>query len=137
GGGVAPEDQAAAPRKGVRLDGRAVDKHLRAGGDVEPGLDDAVIAQGDAAAGVCAQQAALPEADDVFAASGERAHDGGTPAHIRAVADDDTRRDASLHHGMAECAGVEVDEALMHDGGALREVGAETDAVGVTDAYTR
>src|SRR5699024_12101103 len=105
--------------------------------DVEPGLDDAVIAQGDAAAGVCAQQAALPEADDVFAASGERAHDGGTPAHIRAVADGDTRRDASLHHGMAECAGVEADEDLMHDGGALREVGAETDAVGVTDAYTR
>lgn len=32
-------------------------------------------------------------------------------------------------------AGVEVDEALVHDGRALGQVGAEADAVGVTDAH--
>ena len=44
-------------------------------------------------------------------------------------------RDAPLHHRRAQRAGVEVDEALVHHGGALGEVGAEAHAVGVGDAH--
>ena len=43
--------------------------------------------------------------------------------------------DTALDHGGAEGARVEVDEALVHDGGALGEVRAEPDPVGVGDAY--
>ena len=42
-------------------------------------------------------------------------------------------RDPALHHGGAERAGVEVDEALVHDRGAGGEVRAEPDPVGVGD----
>ena len=43
--------------------------------------------------------------------------------------------DAALDHRGAERAGVEVDEALVHDGGAGGEVRAEPDPVGVGDPY--
>ena len=45
--------------------------------------------------------------------------------------------DAALDHRGAERAGVVVDEALVHDGRALGEVGAEADAVGVGDPHAR
>ena len=42
-------------------------------------------------------------------------------------------RDPALDHRGAERAGVVVHEALVHDGGALGQVGAEPDPVGVGD----
>ena len=54
---------------------------------------------------------------------------------VGAVAHHDARRDAALHHRRAQCAGVEVDEALVHDGGAGRQVGAQPHPVGVGDAH--
>ena len=108
---------------------------LGAGGDVEAGLDDAVIAEGDADAGVRAEQAALADGDDFLAATGQRAHDGGAAAHVGAVTHDDASGNATLDHGGAQRAGVEVDEALVHDGGALSEVGAQAHAVRVADAH--
>ena len=73
------------------------------------------------------------------AASGVRAGSVRTAApalrRSRAVADDDPGADAALDHRGAERAGVEVHEALVHHRGALGEVGAEPDAVGVADAY--
>ena len=44
-------------------------------------------------------------------------------------------RDAALDHRRAERAGVEVDEALVHDRRALGQVRAEPHAVGVGDAH--
>ena len=41
----------------------------------------------------------------------------------------------ALHHRGAEGAGVEVHEALVHDGGALGQVGAEPHPVGVGDPH--
>ena len=55
---------------------------------------------------------------------GQRAHDRGAAADVGAVVDDDARRDPALDHRRAERAGVEVDEALVHDDGARRQVGA-------------
>ena len=48
-------------------------------------------------------------------------------------ADDDAGADPALDHRGAERAGVEVDEALVHDRGALGEVRAEPYAVAVGD----
>ena len=75
-----------------------------------------------------------PTRDDLLAAARQGAHDRGAAADVGAVADDDAGRDAALDHRGAERAGVEVDEALVHDGGALGEVGAEAHPVGVGDA---
>src|SRR3712207_7453238 len=48
--------------------------------------------------------------DDVLASAAERPHDRGAAADVRAVADDDARRDAALDHRRAERPGVEVAE---------------------------
>ena len=56
-------------------------------------------------------------------------------ADVRAVADDHARADPALDHRVPERAGVEVHEALVHDGRAVGEVGAEADAVGVGHAH--
>ena len=68
-----------------------------------------------------------------LAAAGQGAHDRGAAADVGAVADDDAGRDAALDHRGAEGAGVEVDEALVHDRGAGGQVRAEADPVGVGD----
>jgi hypothetical protein len=47
--------------------------HERAGGDVQPGLDDAVVAEADAMPGVGPEQAALADRDLGGAAARERA----------------------------------------------------------------
>ena len=70
---------------------------------------------------------------DLGAAAGQRAHDRRAAADVGAVADDDAGRDPALDHRRAERAGVVVDEALVHDRGALGQVGAEPDPVGVGD----
>ena len=57
------------------------------------------------------------------AAAGQRAHDRRAAADVGAVADDDAGRDPALDHRRAERAGVVVDEALVHDGGARRPGG--------------
>ena len=133
---VAEEQQVARPESSRALttvpSGRVT---FGAGRDVEPGLDDAVVAERDAEAGVGAEQAALADADPLRAAAGEGAHDRRAAADVGAVADDDALADAALDHRGAERAGVEVDEALVHDRGARGEVGAEAHAVGVGDAH--
>ncbi len=120
-----------------RLDDGAVGhRHLGAGRDVGAGGDDAVVAERDADAGVGADQAVLADRDDGLAAARQGAHDRRSAADVRAVADRDAGRDAALDHRGAERAGVVVDEALVHHGRALGEVGAEAYAVGVADADT-
>ena len=108
-------------------------RDLRAGGQVEAGLDGAVVAQGDSEAGVGAQQATLPDRDDLGAAARQRAHDRCATAHITVGADHHPGRDAPLDHRGAEGTGIEVAEALVHDRGADRQVGAEPHAIGVGD----
>jgi hypothetical protein len=49
----------------------------RPGREVEPGFDDAIIAKRDPQARVRAEQAPLPERDDLGAATGQGAHDPG------------------------------------------------------------
>ena len=137
---VAAEQHVAGAGELGRLDhlglGVAVqDRDLGAGGDVAAGLDHAVVAERDADAGVGAEQAALPDRDDLLAAAGQGAHDRGAAADVGAVADHDAGADPALHHRGAQRAGVVVDEALVHHGGAGREVGAEADPVGVGHAY--
>ena len=62
------------------------------GGDVAAGLDDAVVAERDAEAGIGADQAALADADLLLAAAGQRAHQRGAAADVAAGADDDALR---------------------------------------------
>src|SRR5690606_4772483 len=81
---------------------------LRARGDVQAGLDDAVVSQRDADAAVRAEQAALTDGDPLLPAAGQRAHDRGAAADVGAVADDDALGDAALDHRAAERARVEV-----------------------------
>ena len=76
-----------------------------------------------------------PIDDALGAAARQRAHDRGAAADVGAVADDDALRDAALDHRRAERARVEVHEALVHDGGAGGEVGAEAHARGVGDPH--
>ena len=76
-----------------------------------------------------------PTVMTIVVAARERAHDRGAAADVAAVADHDAGRDAPLDHRRAERAGVVVDEALVHDRGALGEVRAEPHAVGVGDAH--
>ena len=72
---------------------------------------------------------------DLVAATGQRAHDRRAATDVGAVADDDAGADAALDHRRAERAGVVVDEALVHDRRAGREVRAEAHPVGVGDAH--
>src|SRR5690606_10326501 len=143
--GVAPEEDAGTAREVARLDdergarvvGLPDDGHLGPGGDVQAGLDDAVVTERDAEAGVGPEEGAPADGDDLAAAAGERAHDGRAAADVGPVADHDARGDAALDHRGAERARVEVDEALVHHGRAGGEVRAEAHAVGVGDADAR
>src|SRR6478609_7709884 len=137
---AAEEDVVDARERGGLRDRRLAvhvgDGHLGARGDVAAGLDDAVVPEGDADAGVGADQAAFADGDGLLAAAGQGAHDRGAATDVGAVAHDDARGDPALDHGGAEGAGVVVDEALVHHGGAGGQVGAEADPVGVGDADT-
>jgi len=82
-----------------------------------------------------AEQAAFAEADHLAAAAGKRAHDRRPAADVGAVADHHAGADPAFHHRRAERTGVEVDEALVHHGGAGGEVCAQAYAVGVGDAH--
>src|SRR6266542_4256233 len=116
---VADEEQVVLTGELLGLDDAAVgqfDRH--AGGDVEAGFDGAVVAQADADAGVGADQRPLANTDHLRATARERAHDGGTPANVAAVADDHALADAAFDHGFTEGAGIEVGEAFLHDGSA-------------------
>ena len=112
-------------------------RHARAGGDVEAGLDHAVVAERDARPALAPSRQRSPSETISRAAAGQRAHDRGAAADVRAVAHHDAGRDAALDHRGAERAGVEVDEALVHHRRALGEVGAEPHAVGVGDPHAR
>ncbi len=76
-----------------------------------------------------------PTEIDLLAAAGQGAHDRRAAADVGAVADDHAGRDPALDHGRAERAGVVVDEALVHDRGALGQVRAQPDPVGVGDPH--
>ncbi len=65
----------------------------RPGGDVEAGLDDAVVAEGDAAAGVRAEQAALADRHDLLAAADRVPMNRSATTDVAAVPDDDAGRD--------------------------------------------
>ena len=131
---VAPEQQPVAAGELGGLDRRPVgQRDLGPGGDVAAGLDDAAVAEGDADAGVGAQQGALADRDDLLPATGQGAHDRGATADVGARTHDDARADPALDHGGAQRAGVEVDEALVHDRGALGQVRTQPDPVGVGD----
>src|SRR5215213_7737809 len=109
---VADEHHPADPRQLLALDHIAVGQlHQRAGGDIEAGLDDAVVAEADAHAGVGAEQAALADRDLLGPAARERAHDRSAPADVRAVTDDHALADAPLDHRRPERARVVVAEA--------------------------
>ena len=135
---VAQEEQVALPGQLAGLgDGAVGQGHLRAGRDVEPGLDDAVVAEGDAQAGLGSEQATLADAHAFRAAAGQGAHGRRAAPDVGAVADDDALADPALDHRGAEGAGVEVDEALVHDRGAAGEVGTEPHPVGVARCARR
>ena len=135
---VPAEHHVRRPRQLTGLHDRAVGQlHERAGGDVQPGLDHAVVAEADAEARVGAEQAALPDRDPLGPAARQGAHDRGPATDVAVVADHDALRDPSLHHRHAERAAVEVAEALVHHGGSLGEVGAEAHPRAVGDAHAR
>lgn len=134
-GGLREKDASGvASRLQLRDAQAAGDEHLRPGRDVQPGLDDGVVTDRDAEARVGAEQRMLSDGDLVSPAAGERSHDGGAAADVAPVADGHTLGDAALDHGGAEGAGVEVDEALVHDGRSRCQVGAESDPRPVRDA---
>ena len=69
--------------------GLVVDGDLGAGGDVQACFDHAVVSQGDADAGVRAEQGVLADGVLELAAAGQGAHDGRAAADVGAVADHD------------------------------------------------
>src|SRR3954464_13652715 len=86
---VAPEHHVAHAGQVACLDDLAVRQpDLRPGRHVAPGLDDTVVAEGDADAGVGAEQTALAERDHDLPTTGERAHHRGAATDISAVTDD-------------------------------------------------
>src|SRR5690554_3489191 len=98
---------------------------LGSGSQVEAGLNGAAVAQRNADAGIGADQAAFAHLDDDVAAAGEGTHGGAAAAEIRALADQHARRDTAFDHAGAFGAGIEIDEAFMHHGGAFTKVGAQ------------
>ena len=132
---VADEHQVVLPRQLAGLDHAVGRQHRGAGGDVQAGLDDAVVAEADADTAVRAEQAPFADRDLLLAAARQRAQDRRAAADVAAVADDHAGADAALDHRRAERAGVEVAEALVHHRGARGEVGAETDPRRVGDAH--
>ncbi len=139
---VATEQQVGLARQIARLD--HLDQlvllvqqlHLGAGGDVQACLDGIAIAQRDADTGVGTDQAAFADGDDDVAATGQGAHGRAAAAQVRTLADEHAGRDAAFDHAWAFGAGVKVDEALVHDGGAFADVGTQANPRAVGDAHT-
>ena len=126
----------------VALPLAAVDNHHVSRHDVVSCLEVGPVTEGDAGAGVGTQQAVLAEREHVRATARQRALRGRTTTDIRAVADDHALGDATLDDGLEDLvivvvhrAGVEVDEALLHDRGAGLQVSAEAHPGSVTDAH--
>src|ERR1700722_9558738 len=85
---VAPEQEPGLPAQVSCLGPLAVgERDDRAGRQVEPGLDDAVIAQRDAKSRVGAQQAPLADRDDLLAAAGQGALDRRAAADVASPVD--------------------------------------------------
>ena len=128
---LAPDSSRALTTRAVRQ------RHLGAGGDVEPGLDHAVVAEAMPMPALAPSRQrspiltrSVPPPDRVPMI--EAPPPMSEPSPTTTPCDD-----AALDHRGAERAGVEVAEALVHDGGAGGEVGAEADPVGVGDAHAR
>ena len=75
------------------------------------------------------------DTDDDFAAARQSALGAGAAAKIRSGANGHPLRDTAFDHVRAQCRRVEVHKALVHDGGAFAQVGTESDAAGISDAY--
>src|SRR5664279_5553059 len=122
GEGVAAVEQSGGTGEIARLDHLLTavghEGQLGAGGQVQPGLDDAVVAERDADAGIRAEQTPAADGDLLLTAAGQRAHDRRAAADVATVADDDALRDPALDHRGAQRAGVVVAETLVHDGRA-------------------
>ncbi len=81
------------------------------------------------------EQAVLADADADEVATGEGSHDGGAAADIGASSYHYSCTDAPLDHARPECASVEVDETLLHDRGAVCQVGAKPNTCSVSDPH--
>ena len=138
--GVAAKEKPGLAREFDGLDGDSAlvadHQYFGAGGDVETRLNHAVIPEGDADAGVGSQQGAFPDGDPLGSAARESAHDGGAPANVAAVANNDSLGDSAFDHGGTQRAGVEVHETLVHDDGARREVRSQAHARRIRNAHT-
>src|SRR6478735_9672802 len=100
---VADVEQSALARQLHRLDHLATGQaDLRGRGHVETRLHDAVVAEGDADAGVGAEQTALADGDLLLAAAGQGAHDRRSAADVGVLSDQHPGRDPALHHRGAE-----------------------------------
>ena len=110
-----------------------------AGGDIQTGLDDALSRQARCRRPPrhrSRQRSPIDDRTDVAAAGGCVPIVEATAADVGAVADDHARgRYGPRPSTCPSVPGVEVDEALVHDGRALGKVRAEPDAVGVGDAH--
>src|SRR4029450_2571588 len=90
---VAQEQHVVAARELSCLDHGTVRRgDLRAGREVETGLDDTVVTERNSEAGLCAQQAALPNPNPLGTTAGQRPHDRGPPAHSGTAAATAARR---------------------------------------------
>src|SRR6056297_305282 len=107
---------------------------LGASGDVQSGFNLAAVAQGDANAGVGADKAVLANGNDDVATTGKSAHGGTAAAQVGALANHDAGRNTAFDHARAFGAGVEVDEAFVHDRGAFTHIGAKTNPCGIGNA---
>ena len=110
---------------------------LGSGRQIQPRLDDAVVAQRNAQSRVGTQQAALAQRHALEAAAREHPHCRGAAADVGAVPDDDALGHPALHHGAAQRTGVVIDEAGVHDRRPLGQVGAQADIGRIADAHAR
>ncbi len=132
---IANQEHVALARERARLD-RALmldQVNLAVSRHIETGFDRAAITERDARAAIGADQTVLTDGDDLLAAARERAHDRSAAADVGVLADEDTGRDAAFDHGRTFSAGVEVDEAFVHDRRAFTDIGAEAHARAVAN----
>ena len=114
-------------------------EHLNDGAsrDVETGFDGAAVAERDAAARVGADQAFFADGYHDLAAARKRSHGAGAAAQVAVRADGYALGNAPLDHVRTEGPGVEINLTLVHDRGAIAEIGAEPDAARIRNAHSR
>jgi len=111
--------------------------HRRVAGEDDAGRDADVVSQGNTAFGHGPDQALLARLDLDGVAAGKSSKEPRARAHIRALVDCYSRRNTAFDHRLPQGAGVEIDEGIVHDGGAVTEMGTIPDHVHVGHADTR